>query len=108
MSSLKNIKSYVRRHHRACQPSSVNHSWVIGLTNDPKRRIGEHKTLIKHEPRHWRIFVCDSYFDALALEKYFKDIGYNVGTGGTSTDSINLYMYYLPHYKHLKRKATLQ
>jgi hypothetical protein len=105
MSSKQYIKKAVKFHQEKCIPTSLNRNWVIGLTNDDIRRYGEHKTQIKHSPRYWRCWLCNSYEDALELEKYFFDKGYNVGLGGTAQNSLILYMYYLPREKHLKTKV---
>ncbi len=105
MSSKQYVKKAVKSHQQKCVPISPNRNWVIGLTNDALRRYNEHKTLLGHNPRHWRYWLCNSYKDALELEKYFFDKGYNVGLGGTAPNSLILYMYYLPREKHLKTKV---
>jgi hypothetical protein len=104
MSSITYIKKSVRTHHKKNVASSPNFNWVIGLTNNPTRRFNEHKGQIGHIPRFWRIWTCDNLSEAQYLEKYFKGLGYNAELGGTATDSIYLYMYYLPRNKDSKKK----
>lgn len=108
MSSIINIKRYVRAYHTKSVPKSPNRNWVIGLTNNPQRRYNEHKNQIQKELRFWKFWCCDSYREALDLEHFFKRKGYNAQLGGTTEDSIYLYLYYLPRNKETKTKKKKQ
>jgi len=51
--------------------------WTIGVTDDPKRRRGEHSN-----PEYWYDWKADTETIARNVEKHFLDKGMKGATGG--------------------------
>ncbi len=51
--------------------------WTIGITDDPKRRKGEH-----NNPKDWHQWKADTEAAAQAVEKHFLDRGMKGAPGG--------------------------
>jgi hypothetical protein len=49
--------------------------WYIGVTNNPKVRINAHRCKIKDEPYMWYAWYAYSKVNALAIERYFHELG---------------------------------
>lgn len=65
-------------------------TWYIGITDDPKRRGGEHNAL--GSPT-WGHAQCASSSDARTIENYFLGLGMSGGPGGGDTASKYVYVY---------------
>jgi hypothetical protein len=87
----KQIKEDLKKH--IDKEGSVFSNWYVGITDNCKRRLGEHSVPTGKGEAWWICREAEDDETARKIEKYFIDLGCDGGDGGGDDDSKIVYAY---------------